>query len=104
MPAPLTIEARDAEEAATKTSGERFENAKQDFIDLRDILGPHYDNLTPTQRESLKNNFIDVATLQGLSENQFRNTVGYTLAAYMVMLDYARLEIARLRQIVNGQD
>jgi hypothetical protein len=63
----------------------RFQNAKQDFRALIDILGPAYDNLTAQQRATQIANF---GNLQGLTDEHFRNANGFGLALYSIGLDY----------------
>ena len=90
MPAnPLVIDARDAEEAATKAASTRLQNAKADFTALLGELGPLYDGLSPTARQ----NMIDVFTAwgndpQSVTAAQKDNALGFAAALFAIALDY----------------
>lgn len=84
MPDPLSITARDADEAALKTADERLKNAAQDFRALVSTLGPLYDSLTPQQRNTQITNWGD---FQNLTDAQQKNAIGFALALFSVALD-----------------
>lgn len=72
---------------AAAAAATRFDDAKQDFINLLATLAPLYDGLTPTQRQTQINNFSIFNTL---TDAQKSNALGFAVALFVIALDYLR--------------